>query len=64
VFTCVFLLCQEFFDMILINNPSFYDGGGGFTIAMVGGDGMDSLLECVMLGARGFLLLCPIVAGA
>jgi hypothetical protein len=24
---CVFLLHQEFFDMILINNPSFYDGG-------------------------------------
>jgi hypothetical protein len=25
--TCVFLLCQESFDMILINNPSFYDEG-------------------------------------
>jgi hypothetical protein len=25
--TCVFFLCQEFFDMILVNNPSFYDGG-------------------------------------
>jgi hypothetical protein len=27
VCTCVFLLHQEFFDMILVNNPSFYDGG-------------------------------------
>jgi hypothetical protein len=26
-YTCVFLLCQEFFYMILVNNPSFYDGG-------------------------------------
>jgi hypothetical protein len=26
VCTCVFLLCQESFDMILINNPSFCDG--------------------------------------
>jgi hypothetical protein len=25
--TCVFLLHQKSFDMILINNPSFYDGG-------------------------------------
>jgi hypothetical protein len=31
---------------------------------MSGGDGMDSLLKCVMSGARGFLLLHPIVAGA
>jgi hypothetical protein len=27
VCTCVFLLHQKFFDMILVNNPSFYDGG-------------------------------------
>jgi hypothetical protein len=27
VCTCVFLLRQESFDMILVNNPSFYDGG-------------------------------------
>jgi hypothetical protein len=27
VCTCVFLLHQEFFDMILINNLSFYDRG-------------------------------------
>jgi hypothetical protein len=27
VCTCVFLLRQESFDMILINSPSFYDGG-------------------------------------
>jgi hypothetical protein len=26
VCTCVFLLHQESFDMILVNNPSFYDG--------------------------------------
>jgi hypothetical protein len=26
VCTCVFLLRQESFDMILVNNPSFYDG--------------------------------------
>jgi hypothetical protein len=26
VYTCAFLLCQESFNMILINNPSFYDG--------------------------------------
>jgi hypothetical protein len=26
VCTCVFLLRQESFDMILINNPPFYDG--------------------------------------
>jgi hypothetical protein len=25
--TCVFLLHQESFDTILVNNPSFYDGG-------------------------------------
>jgi hypothetical protein len=31
---------------------------------MLGSDGMDSLLESVMLGARGFLLLHLIVAGA
>jgi hypothetical protein len=31
---------------------------------MLGGDGMDSLLECVAPGAHGFLLLCPIVAGS
>jgi hypothetical protein len=34
VCTCVFLLHQESFDMILVNNPSFYEGvlqrsGGG-----------------------------------
>jgi hypothetical protein len=27
VYMCVFLLRQESFDMILVNNPSFYDGG-------------------------------------
>jgi hypothetical protein len=31
---------------------------------MSNGDGMDYLLECVVPGARGFLLLRPIVAGA
>jgi hypothetical protein len=31
---------------------------------MLGGDGMDSLLECIVLGACEFLLLCPIVACA
>jgi hypothetical protein len=31
---------------------------------MSGDDGMDSLLKCVMPGARGFLLLCLTVAGA
>jgi hypothetical protein len=31
---------------------------------MFGGDGMDSLLECIVPGARGFLLLRPIVVGA
>jgi hypothetical protein len=31
---------------------------------MSGGNRMDSILEYVVLGARGFLLLCPIVAGA
>jgi hypothetical protein len=31
---------------------------------MSGGDGMDSILECVMSGARGFLLLCPIAPSA
>jgi hypothetical protein len=31
---------------------------------MLGGDGIDSILECVMPGVREFLLLCPIVAGA
>jgi hypothetical protein len=29
---------------------------------MSGDDGMDSLLECIVPGARGFQLLCPIVA--
>jgi hypothetical protein len=27
VCTCVFFFCQEFFDMILVNGPSFYEGG-------------------------------------
>jgi hypothetical protein len=27
VCTCVFLLHQESFNMILVNNPLFYDGG-------------------------------------
>jgi hypothetical protein len=27
VYTCVFLLHHESFDMILVNNPSLYDGG-------------------------------------
>jgi hypothetical protein len=27
VYTCVFLLHQESFDMILVNNSSFYDRG-------------------------------------
>jgi hypothetical protein len=30
----------------------------------VSGDGMDSLLECLVPGAHGFLLLLPIMAGA
>jgi hypothetical protein len=30
----------------------------------VSGDGMDSLLECLMLGMRGFILLRPIMASA
>jgi hypothetical protein len=31
---------------------------------MSGSYEMDSMLECIVLGAHGFLLLCPIVAGA
>jgi hypothetical protein len=31
---------------------------------MSGGDGTDSILECVVPSARGFLLLHPIVIGA
>jgi hypothetical protein len=31
---------------------------------MSSGDGMDSLLECIVLEARGFLSLRPIIAGA
>jgi hypothetical protein len=31
---------------------------------MLGGDGMDSLLKCIVPVAREFLLLHPIVAGA
>jgi hypothetical protein len=31
---------------------------------MSGGDGMDSILECVVPGVRRFLLLRPVVAGA
>jgi hypothetical protein len=30
----------------------------------VGGDGMDSLLECPVPSTHGSLLLCPIMAGA
>jgi hypothetical protein len=30
---------------------------------MLGDDGMDSILECVLSGARGFLLLRPFVLG-
>jgi hypothetical protein len=33
-------------------------------IAMSGSDEMDSIFECVVPGACGFLLLRPIVAGA
>jgi hypothetical protein len=32
-------------------------------LAMLGGDGMDFILECVLLGVRGFLLLCPFMPG-
>jgi hypothetical protein len=31
---------------------------------MLDGDGMDSLLKCIVPGVCGFLLLCPIVANA
>jgi hypothetical protein len=31
---------------------------------MLGGYGMDSLLECIVPDMRGSLLLCPVVAGA
>jgi hypothetical protein len=31
---------------------------------MLSGDGMDFILECVVLEARGFLLLRPVGAGA
>jgi hypothetical protein len=31
---------------------------------MSGGDGIDSVLECIMSGTRGFLLLHPIMSGA
>jgi hypothetical protein len=31
---------------------------------MSGGDGMDSLLECIISGARGFLLLRSIEVSA
>jgi hypothetical protein len=31
---------------------------------MSGGGEMDVLLECVVPGARGFLLLCLIIVGA
>jgi hypothetical protein len=33
-------------------------------LVMSGGDGMDSILECMMSGARGFLLLRPIASSA
>jgi hypothetical protein len=32
-------------------------------LAMLGDDGMDSILVCALSGVRGFLLLCPIVPG-
>jgi hypothetical protein len=35
VYMCVFLLCQEFFDMILVNNPSFDDGGVTKTVGIM-----------------------------
>jgi hypothetical protein len=31
---------------------------------MSGGDGMESILECIVPYTRGFLLLHPVVAGA
>jgi hypothetical protein len=31
---------------------------------MSGGDGTDTILECIVLGVHGFLLLHPIMAGA
>jgi hypothetical protein len=34
------------------------------SLAMSGDDWMDSILECVLSGACGFLLVCPVVPGA
>jgi hypothetical protein len=31
---------------------------------MLGSDGMDSIIECIVMGVRGFLLLRPIVTDA
>jgi hypothetical protein len=31
---------------------------------MSGSDGMDSIIECIVTGVRGFLLLRPIVTDA
>jgi hypothetical protein len=33
-------------------------------LAVLGGDEMNSILECILTGSRGLLLLCPFVPGA
>jgi hypothetical protein len=45
--TCIFLLRQETFDMIMVNNTSFYDG----VLHMIHEAQRDSrvLIECVFV---------------
>jgi hypothetical protein len=58
-------MINYFYQMVLIpwqSHDGIYACSLGLT--MLGGDGMDSTIECIFSSARGFQLLCPIVPGA
>jgi hypothetical protein len=58
-------MVNRFYQTVLIPGKShdvIYTCSTG--LAMSGGDGIDSILECVLSGERGLLLLRPIVPGA
>jgi hypothetical protein len=53
-----------FYQVMLIPWQSHHDPSACTpSIAMSGGDGMDSTLEYILSNERGFLLLCPFLPG-
>jgi hypothetical protein len=58
-------MVNHFYQVVLIPWKS-HDGiyVCSLGLAMSGGNGMDFILECILSGARGFLLLRPIVLDA